>query len=250
VEFEFGRPEPGDGRASALRVLQELRRSVEAKPANAAAQLLLSTSIAAKFLRRTQRTSAAFPDPYLAGDALAIGNETKTMLSAYAEELWRLQDSAAVSSLPFATVAAPGFGVLASSVQAVAHASIMFLHEGRELWRSLLRGEPNFAYYYRKILDDHAIDEDIARDLFVPLMLVPDWPARSGAEDRRRGPRHFANVAAEMKNEGSRSPPAAEPSPKHPTGPDLQPARTANRRPAEQSEDKILQSIRAALTTD
>lgn len=247
------KPGTADPRLAALRVLQERRRSAEAKSVTAAGLLLLSTSMAAKFLRRTERTSAAFPDAYLAGDALAIDLESKNALSAYADELSHLEESASVSSLPFAKVTAPGFGILASSVQAVADASITFLNEGRALWQALLRGEPTFALHYRDVLDANASDEDIAYDLYVPLMLVPDWAARSSTSRHRTLPSDSETVAGASKNNEERDQPAsfvgAQPAPEHGAGPALQPGNNKSPNATDQGEDKILESIRAALTS-
>jgi len=187
VAFDFVKRDPMRDRDAALRNIQRLRRSLETLTTNAAGLSLLSTSMATKFLRRSSRLAAPFPDAYLAGDLLALDDDSKTMLSAYAQDLMQLEQSATTSSLPLAKVTAPGFGIVASSIQAVAHASIMFLHEGRALWQELLRGLPSYGSHYGEILNPDAGDDEIADDLFVPLMLVPDWPARFRFERKADG---------------------------------------------------------------
>jgi hypothetical protein len=161
--------------ATALRELQDQRRFLdEATPAEASV-VLVSTALAAKFLRATPRTSLPFPEPYLQGVAVASEGEQRGQLSDYAVELMALHEAAAASSSPANELMATGMAVLINSVRAVAHGPTT-LAEGRKLWRELMRGLPGYAETYRKLLG-WAPDEALEQDLFVPAMLVPEWPA-------------------------------------------------------------------------
>jgi hypothetical protein len=262
VAFEFSELDSTDQYEAALRDLRSLRRLVHAKNVHEAGLLLLSTSLAAKFLRRSQRIPLEFPEAYLAGDVLAVDMASKRMLSDYAEELIQLERNAAVSSLPFAGLTAPGFGVLARSVEAVGQASIQFLHEGRALWQELLRGLPAFEFHYRDILDADATDADIKQDLFIPLMLVPEWPTKSAAEaaghDRQRT--SLPESQAPEPPRRSRVPlsTATEPPSRAPTvavrdveSTQSQLSHGSPRRgvaTSRENDERVLESIRAALT--
>jgi hypothetical protein len=162
----------------ALRDIRARRRLLEVQTIKAASEALLSTSMATKFLRRTSRTARPFPDSYLAADTIAVDLAAKSMLVAYARELLQLELRAVGSPLPLTRMIAPGFGILANSVEAVAQGSAIFLQEGRELWQVMLRGLPAFSQTYREKMNPDASEEDIASELFVPIVLIPDWPTR------------------------------------------------------------------------
>jgi hypothetical protein len=165
--------------AWSLQDIRQRTRLLQKDTPDSVGVALLSTSLAAKFLRRTKQTSYLFPQQYLAGDSIAIDDESTSMLAAYARELLQLELTALAASLPLVKLTAPGFGILANSVQVVAHGSQLFLREGRTLWQALLRGLPAFAQAYREIINADASGEEIAYELFVPLILVPDWVERS-----------------------------------------------------------------------
>src|SRR5262245_58121425 len=200
-----------------------------------------------------------FPEEYLAGEVLAVDMASKRALFDYAEELMQLERNAAVSALPFAGLTAPGFGVLASSVQAVGQASIQFLHEGSALWQELLRGLPAYDFHYRDNLDADAADADIRQDLFVPLMLVPEWSANpatapsSQAGQRTslpesEGPTRSRTLSSTATEPLSRPPQAALREPEAKQG---QPSHGSPRLGAAASREddaRVLESIRAALT--
>ena len=262
MAFDFSEPDLGDQHEAALRDLRNLRRLVHAKSVHEAGLLLLSTSLAAKFLRRSRRIPMDFPEEYLAGEVLAVDMASKRMLFDYAEELMQLERNAAVSSLPFAGLTAPGFGVLSRSVQAVGQASIQFLHEGSALWQELLRGLPAFDFHYRDNLDADAADADIRQDLFVPLMLVPEWSKKPAAalnsQDRQRTSLPESPAPEAPRPTRAHSSTTTEPPARPPTVPlrdaeatQSQPSQDSPRRSVASSREndaRVLESIRAALT--
>ena len=259
MAFDFSEPDSGDQHEAALRDLRSLRRLVHAKNVHEAGLLLLSTSLAAKFLRRSRRIAIDFPEEYLAGEVLAVDMPSKRMLFDYADELMQLERNAAVSALPFAGLTAPGFGVLARSVQAVGQASIQFLHEGSALWQELLRGLPAFDFHYRDNLDADAADADIRQDLFVPLMLVPEWSAKPAAAPNSQNGQRTSLPESEGQRR-SRAPsstatePLSQPSAaalREPEAKQDQPSNGSPRRGAVASREddaRVLESIRAALS--
>jgi hypothetical protein len=146
----------------------------------AASMMLLSTSIAAKFLRQTKQTTYPFPETYLLTSRFPLDLESRGMLRVYARELLELEMRAFDSSLRVAKMTASGFGTLASSIEVVAYGSAIFLREGRQLWQAIMRGLPGYGLIYREMMNPGARDEDIALDLFVPTVLVPSW--KNGSE--------------------------------------------------------------------
>jgi hypothetical protein len=236
------------------RALQDIRRRrqlLEVQTIKAASEALLSTSMATKFLRGTSRTAQPFPDSYLAANTIAIDLAAKSMLVAYARELLQLELRAVSSPLPLTRMIAPGFGILANSVEAVAQGSAIFLQEGRELWQVMLRGLPAFSQTYREKMNPDASEEDIASELFVPIVLVPDWPTRfkelrherplrEGCSEQDRSPKESNTLSARThRGMGQEALGAGVAVAKdHTLGP------TAKCKP---SEDQILDDIRAAL---
>jgi hypothetical protein len=236
------------------RALQDIRRRrqvLEVQTIKAASEALLSTSMATKFLRGTSRTAQPFPDSYLAANTIAIDLAAKSMLVAYAGELLQLELRAVGSLLPLTRMIAPGFGILANSVEAVAQGSAMFLQEGRELWQVMLRGLPAFSQTYREKINLDESEEDIASELFVPIVLIPDWPTRfkelrherplrEGCSEHGRSPKESNTLSARthrgMGQEALDAGVAV--AREHPLRP------KANCKP---SEEQILDDIRAAL---
>jgi hypothetical protein len=152
---------------------------LERQSIKASSVALVATSMAAKFLRNTGRTTQRFPEKYLAAEAIALDQASRRGLAAYAQELLQLELTADASALSLTKQIAPGFGILADSIEAVAQGSVAFLREGRRLWKLLLRGLPGFSESYRGIINPDAGDGDIVDELFVPIIFVPDWLARS-----------------------------------------------------------------------
>jgi hypothetical protein len=183
--------------------IQRCRERLEVQNIKSISVALLSTSAAVKFLRRTTRTTQSFPDGYLAADTVAVDHASKTMLASYASELLHLELAAAASPLPLARLIAAGFGILANSIEAVAQGSMISLQEGRQLWNVLLRGLPAFSQTYREIMNPDASDEDIACDLFVPIILVPHWPLRSNSLQREHSVQDDRSGSGALGNESA-----------------------------------------------
>jgi hypothetical protein len=223
----------------ALRDIRARRRLLEVQTIKTTSEALLSTSMATKFLRRTSRTARPFPDSYLAGDAVAVDPAAKSTLVAYARELLQLELRAVGSPLPLTRMVGPGFGYLANSVEAVAQGSAIFLQEGHELWRVMLRGLPAFSQTYHEKMNPDASEEDIENELFVPIVLVRDWPTSKelrhewpfgeGCFEQTRSPKVSNTLTPKESNTVAKD---------HTLGP------TAKCKP---SEDQILDDIRAAL---